>query len=654
MKSYGKHPSRKSARARVNDKTLKRGAAKKRTATLVRRGFKPALVSIPAPAQPAPILAHGSDKDLTALLTRLETAQLVRRAADEEIAYLFKHALTQEAAYGSLLHQHRREIHRRVAETYERFYPDRLDEFAALLAQHYAEAGDDAKTLDYSIRAGDVAARVYAHAEAIAQYTRALQTAVRSASASDTLAHIYERRGRAFELAGDYPDALANYEEMEQLGGARGDRALELQARLHRATVYIVGGSLTDFSKGNAIATDALQLARELGDKPAEAKAYWNLMIANRFGNEGTARAIEYGEQSAAIARELDLREQLAYTLHDVGLAYQASRQYDRSLAVLTEVVPLWRALDNQPLLTDALNRIGGVYYAWSSLDQARHYAEEAYALNHSIGNAYGLVADTGLLAGIHAGLGQLQTALEFLAECERYEQQAGAMLITALLRVEAAQVFVEVGAWERAHTLTQHALLFFDAAMPTQRGRALAALASIDWAQGNLAAAEKTLTDVPHGSFDEYVQAYPVGSTPETLLMLLAEFALARGDLTEATRLTDELLNGLERTQTRRHLPLARTLKAKVLLAQNQVEEARTMLTQARAEAEATGVRHGLPSVLIALSQVEARLGNAAEAQAARTQARQVIDYIAAHAPADVRESFLALPDVRGVMDAR
>ncbi len=591
--------------------------------------------------------------NVDATLAQLEEVQLIHHAIEDEPTYMFKHVLTQEAAYGSLLHQQRRAIHRRVAETYERMYPQRLDEYAALLAQHYAEAGDDAKTLAYSIRAGDAAARVYAHAEAIAHYTRALQTAVRSASATDTLAHIYERRGRAFELAGDYAHALANYEEMEQLGGARGDRALELQARLHRATVYVVGGSLTDFSKGNAIATDALQLARELGDKPAEAKAYWNLMIANRFGNEGTARAIEYGEQSAAIARELDLREQLAYTLHDVGLAYQASRQYDRSLAVLTEVVPLWRALDNQPLLTDALNRIGGVYYAWNSLDQARHYAEEAYALNHSIGNAYGLVADTGLLAGIHAGLGQLQTALEFLAECERYEQQAGAMLIAALLRIEAAEVFVEVGAWERAHTLARHTLLFFDAAMPTQRGRALAVLASIDLAQGNLAAAETILAEIPRASFDEYVQAYPVGSTPETLLMLLAELALARNEAAEAARLADELLSGVERTQSRNRLSMARCLKAKVLRAQNRPDEARALLVQARADTEAAGGRRGLPAVLIALSDVEAQLGNAAEAQAARVQAREVIDYIATNAPPDIRDLFLALPDVREIMDA-
>ncbi len=87
-------------------------------------------------------------------LAQLENDDFIRRLDEQEIAYLFKHILTQESAYQSLLVKKRREVHLLVAQAYEKFYPDRLDEDAALLAQHYAHAGDDAKTLEYSIRAG--------------------------------------------------------------------------------------------------------------------------------------------------------------------------------------------------------------------------------------------------------------------------------------------------------------------------------------------------------------------------------------------------------------------------------------------------------------------------------------------------------------------
>src|SRR5712692_5136526 len=93
-------------------------------------------------------------------ITQLENAQLVRRTDDPEPAYLFKHTLTQETAYESMLLKKHREIHLRVARAYEELYADRLDEYAAVLAQHYAETGDDAKTLEYATRAGDAAALI--------------------------------------------------------------------------------------------------------------------------------------------------------------------------------------------------------------------------------------------------------------------------------------------------------------------------------------------------------------------------------------------------------------------------------------------------------------------------------------------------------------
>jgi tetratricopeptide (TPR) repeat protein len=129
-------------------------------------------------------------ESLETQLAQLESAQLVRRLAEEDpstvlrraqddssgqgLVYLFKHALTQEAAYQSLLLKTRREMHRRIAEVIERLYAGDLDENAALLVRHYAEAGDYAKVVEYAARAGAAAAKVYAHAEARAYFLQVL------------------------------------------------------------------------------------------------------------------------------------------------------------------------------------------------------------------------------------------------------------------------------------------------------------------------------------------------------------------------------------------------------------------------------------------------------------------------------------------------
>src|SRR5205085_8248499 len=100
---------------------------------------------------------------------------------------IFRHALTQQAAYDSILNTARREIHLTVAQTYERLYADRLDALAALLARHYAEAGDDAKTVGYAIRAADRAMQRNAQTEARMYYAQALDALARL---PDSVEHI--------------------------------------------------------------------------------------------------------------------------------------------------------------------------------------------------------------------------------------------------------------------------------------------------------------------------------------------------------------------------------------------------------------------------------------------------------------------------------
>jgi tetratricopeptide (TPR) repeat protein len=83
-----------------------------------------------------------------------------------ELEYIFKHALTQEVAYNSLLLARRKEIHGKIGHAIEELYPDRLEEFYEMLAYHYAKSSDIAKGVEYGRKAASRAASLYAYAEA--------------------------------------------------------------------------------------------------------------------------------------------------------------------------------------------------------------------------------------------------------------------------------------------------------------------------------------------------------------------------------------------------------------------------------------------------------------------------------------------------------
>ena len=108
-------------------------------------------------------------------LDHLKEIQLIReRKRMEELEYLFKHALAQEAAYNSILLQRRKEIHLKVAQSIEKVFRDRLHEFYGMLAYHYSMGEDLDKAEEYMIKAGQEAMKSAASSEALGYFEEAL------------------------------------------------------------------------------------------------------------------------------------------------------------------------------------------------------------------------------------------------------------------------------------------------------------------------------------------------------------------------------------------------------------------------------------------------------------------------------------------------
>ena len=115
------------------------------------------------------------DRELDRSIAALLRAELIREWAHvPEREYLFKHALTQEAAYGSILLDYRRSLHRRLALFLEQ-EPTPAADRAVLLSHHWWRAEDWERALTYSLDAAERAMKLYARPEAITHYWRALE-----------------------------------------------------------------------------------------------------------------------------------------------------------------------------------------------------------------------------------------------------------------------------------------------------------------------------------------------------------------------------------------------------------------------------------------------------------------------------------------------
>ena len=127
------------------------------------------------------------------LLTLQEHELIAQIATDPGSEYAFRHVLIQDAIYHSILRSQRLFFHQRVAEALRSLFPDRLAEFAPLLAHHFREGGDPQAAMTYYTLAGDTAFRLYANAEAVANYTEALELTKLVVAPDDSLLHLYTR-----------------------------------------------------------------------------------------------------------------------------------------------------------------------------------------------------------------------------------------------------------------------------------------------------------------------------------------------------------------------------------------------------------------------------------------------------------------------------
>ena len=121
-------------------------------------------------------VAPASDVELERLLGDLQSGEFIyEQPAFPDPEYSFKHALTQEVAYNSVLLERRRLLHERAGEAIEEIYANHLDDHLSELARHYERSGNAAKALDYLGRAGQQAIARSGHAEAVGLFTSALE-----------------------------------------------------------------------------------------------------------------------------------------------------------------------------------------------------------------------------------------------------------------------------------------------------------------------------------------------------------------------------------------------------------------------------------------------------------------------------------------------
>jgi class 3 adenylate cyclase/tetratricopeptide (TPR) repeat protein len=305
-------------------------------------------------------LWEGSE-DVAPLLRDLQQRELLyEQTRDEESVHVFKHALIQEVAYGSLPLSRRQALHTLAGQALEALYAERLELVYAHLAYHYARTEQATKAVEYLQRFAEKAARSYAHVEAVTALQKACAHAERlpMLDRDCTLVDLILRQ--AFSLS-----VLGRFQEILDLLLKQRDRLERLQDPTKAGPYYVRLGLTSIYlgEKERAIqnAQQALGEAQRCQDSVTMGQAYYVLGLQSYLSGQ-FRQGVEYCRQARALLEGSVEQHWLGLAYWIMGYSAALLGEFDEALTAESQAYAIGETTEDPRLQSFADGLMGWIY----------------------------------------------------------------------------------------------------------------------------------------------------------------------------------------------------------------------------------------------------------------------------------------------------
>jgi class 3 adenylate cyclase/tetratricopeptide (TPR) repeat protein len=405
---------------------------------------------------------HEAHEALDAIVGELRALELIyEKSAQPELAYIFKHALTHEVAYESVLVSRRKALHHIVGSAIEELYPDRMPEHYEALAYHFGLSDDLERALLYHELASEKSAAAYANHTAIVHCQKALQladelgdlvadrltalqtrlgdccwmvsdfggsgealsAASRHSGDPSQAAILLARAGWSFLWNHDYDRCRETLEQAAALASrADSDAARSLVAVCQDELDLIHGRTLED----DTIVVNALRFAEQSSDASSLVMALGQATQRAEWQGD-YPRALTFGQRAIDLAEKIGRPGDAIFAGWFMAIAAICVGDYRRGLGVLGDGLTLCERIGDRAIRARLLNTVGWAYAEFGCHERAAEHnvfatemAREAVELG-LIAGAPELYANGAInLAGNWIALGHLDEAEAQLAPIQQ------------------------------------------------------------------------------------------------------------------------------------------------------------------------------------------------------------------------------------------
>jgi tetratricopeptide (TPR) repeat protein len=373
----------------------------------------------------------------------LKTGLIKHRVVRGEDLCSFADIIVRDVEYEEAGTFKRKKLHGIVGGTLEKVYAKKIDEHFGELALHFLEAGNKDKALDYFLKAGDKAAKVYANSEATSYFQSALELLEEREGETREKARVLETLGDIKGLVAEYDLCMKRWSEALQVWKQLDEK--EKVAGIHRKMAVVLWYGIGNTEQARENFDEALRILEAEPEK-AELAALYEARGRMSFFTEDITKARPWTEKALELAKRLNAFEVLASSHIDMGNVFAATGEAEKAVECQEKALKI--ALDNGCLavaaraynnLADQLpveeyerkmdcyekgleiakkagaidgvswfgNMLGNMHFSMGNSDKALTLAEQSESLDRKTGNLFDLSVSTSSLGFLYHILGE-------------------------------------------------------------------------------------------------------------------------------------------------------------------------------------------------------------------------------------------------------
>jgi class 3 adenylate cyclase/tetratricopeptide (TPR) repeat protein len=402
-----------------------------------------------------------SEEALRRALGHLQAAEfLYETSLFPELVYTFKHALTHEVAYGSLLQERRRALHASIVAASERLYADRLPEQAERLAQHAVRGEVWDKAVAYCRQAGTKAIARSALREAVAcfeqalaalthlpesratqeqaidlrldlrnalwplreirhtlDYLREAETLAKALDDQPRLGRVFAFMCRYFRGMGDHDSAVASGQHALAIAETLGDFALQVIAHFFLGTAYHVLGDYPramELLRSNVVSLVGNLIREHFGQAGLPA-VLSRAFLARCLAELGAfPEGVAHAEEAVRIAEAVDHSPGLILASLGVGFLYLRKGDLSRAIPALERCLGLCRVWDILYYFSETASALGCAYALAGRVAEALPLLEQVEQRGTTMETMGGESLRVGYVSEAYLLAGRMQEAVQF------------------------------------------------------------------------------------------------------------------------------------------------------------------------------------------------------------------------------------------------